>query len=272
MVLHDVAHAAGLVVEPAAALDAEALRHRDLHALDVLPIPQRLEERVGEAEEEQVLDGVLAQIVIDVEHAGFVEAAMHGRVQSARRGQILTERLLDHDASTGRAPRLAELIDDGLEEARRDGQVVRRVTRVPQLLAQALEGPRIGVIAVDVVQHADQASERVGIETAVPLDAVAGARLQLIARPAGLGDANHGDVEVAASGQRLESGKDLLVGEVAGGPEEHERVGLLVTHRSAPLVGLIFSWYSTAASRIARSASARPRMSPTVTGFCSSVL
>src|SRR5262245_11494757 len=272
MVLHDVAHAAGLVVELAAALDAEALRHRDLHALDVLPIPQGLEKRVGEAEEQQVLHGVLAQIVIDAEHAGFVEAAMHGRVQPLRRGQVLTERLLDHDAAAGRAPRRAELIADGLEGAGRDGQVVRRVTRIPQLLSQALEGPRIAVIAVDVAQRADHAGERIGIEAAVPLDAVAGTRLQLVARPAGLGDADHRDVEVAAAGQSLESWKDLLVGEVAGGSEEHERVGLLLTHRSAPRVGLIVSRYIAAASRIARSASARPRMSPTVTGFCSRVL
>ena len=46
MILDHVADGAGLLVESAAALHAEALRHRDLHALDVLAVPDRLQERV----------------------------------------------------------------------------------------------------------------------------------------------------------------------------------------------------------------------------------
>src|SRR5262245_11464468 len=198
---------------------------------------------------------------------------MYSCVERPGRGEVAAERLLDDDTRARRTARLAELIDDGLEEARRDGQVVGRVGRGPQLLAQALEGLRIGVVAVDVAQRADQAGERVRIEAAaVPLDTVPGARFQLIAGPAGLGDPDDRDVEVAAARQRLQRGKDLLVGEVTGRPEEHERVGLLVTHRFEPRAGLIFSRYSTAASRIVRSASTRPRMSPTVTALCSRIL
>src|SRR5262249_52336963 len=110
------------------------------------------------------------------------------------------------------------------------------------------------------------------IEAAVLLDTVPGACFQLIECPAGLGDPDNRNVEVAVARQPLQRGKDLLVGEISGGAEEHERVGLVVTHRSEPRAGLIFSRYSTAAARTARSASIRPRMSPTVTGFCSSVL
>ena len=50
VVLHHVAHRAELPVELAAPLDAERLRHRDLHALDVRAVPHRLEEGVGETE------------------------------------------------------------------------------------------------------------------------------------------------------------------------------------------------------------------------------
>src|SRR4029450_7100363 len=130
----------------------------------------------------------------------------------------------------------------------------------------------VGGVPGDVAQTADQAGERVGIETAVALDAVAGPRLQLIERPAGLRDPDDRDVKVAAARQRRKSGKDLLGAEATGGPEEHERVGLLVTHRSEPRAGLIFAPYSAAASRIVRSASTRPCMSPTVTALCSRVL
>ncbi len=43
MVLHDVAQRARAIVKIAATLDAKLFRHRDLHAFDELPIPQRLE-------------------------------------------------------------------------------------------------------------------------------------------------------------------------------------------------------------------------------------
>jgi len=69
VVLHHVPDAAGLVVELASTLDAEALGHRDLHALDVVPVPDRLEEGVSEPEDEKVLHRVLPQVVVDPEHS-----------------------------------------------------------------------------------------------------------------------------------------------------------------------------------------------------------
>ncbi len=68
MVLHDVAERARAVVKIAATLDTEVFRHRDLHAFDELPIPQRLEKRIGKAEKEQVLHRVFAQVVVDAKN------------------------------------------------------------------------------------------------------------------------------------------------------------------------------------------------------------
>ena len=65
MVLHHVAQRAGLVVELRAPLDAELLGDRDLHVLDAAAAPQRLEQRVAEAQRQQVLHRLLAEIVID---------------------------------------------------------------------------------------------------------------------------------------------------------------------------------------------------------------
>ena len=59
------------------------------------------------------------------------------------------------------------------------------------------------------------------------LDAVAGAAAELLERPARLGDADDRHVEAAAPDHRLQRREDLLVGEVAGGAEEDERVGPL---------------------------------------------
>ena len=57
--------APALLVVRAATLDADLLGHGDLHVVDVLPVPQRLEDAVGEAEDEQVLDRLLAEVVVD---------------------------------------------------------------------------------------------------------------------------------------------------------------------------------------------------------------
>jgi len=73
MVLHHVADRPGLVVEPAAPLHAEVLGHRDLHAFDVGAIPHRLEEGVGKAEEQHVVHGALAEVMVDAKDVVFVE-------------------------------------------------------------------------------------------------------------------------------------------------------------------------------------------------------
>ena len=67
MVGHHVAQRAGGVVGLAALLDADRLGDGDLHVVDVVAVPQRLEEAVGEAEDQDVLHRLLAEIVIDAE-------------------------------------------------------------------------------------------------------------------------------------------------------------------------------------------------------------
>ena len=65
MALDHVAQRAGLLVVGRAVLDAERLGHGDLDVIDIMPVPDRLEEDVGEAEGEDVLDRLFAEVVID---------------------------------------------------------------------------------------------------------------------------------------------------------------------------------------------------------------
>jgi hypothetical protein len=57
--------APGLLVERPALLDADRLGDGDLHVVDVAPVPERLEDAVAEPEDQQVADGLLAQVVVD---------------------------------------------------------------------------------------------------------------------------------------------------------------------------------------------------------------
>src|SRR5262249_36835541 len=54
MILNNVAEGACLIVENSPALDSEIFSHRDLDAVDVIAIPERLQKRVREAKDQQV--------------------------------------------------------------------------------------------------------------------------------------------------------------------------------------------------------------------------
>ena len=136
-------------------------------------VPDRLEERVGEAEVEQVLHRPLAEVVVDAEDRRLVESAQEDLVERLRRVEVVAERLLDDDPGARGAARLAELLHDQLEQAGRDGQVVGRVLGGAEFLAEGLEGRRVLVVAVDVAEQAAELGERGLVDAAVLFEAVA---------------------------------------------------------------------------------------------------
>src|SRR3954465_8831486 len=160
MILDHVPDDTGFFVELATSLHAEALSHRDLDILDVVPIPDRLEKRVREPEVEDVLDSFLPQVMIDAEDGVLVEELAKDPVQLLRRRHIASERLLDNDASVRRAVRLRELTDDAWEHARRDREVVDGPWAVGELSAQPDKCVGVVVVAVDVPQLLHERRER----------------------------------------------------------------------------------------------------------------
>ncbi len=77
MVLHHVAQRAGVVVIVAAALQPDRLGDGDLHVIDDIAVPQPLEDRVGEAQRQQVLHRLLAEVVVDAEGLRLGEDLPH---------------------------------------------------------------------------------------------------------------------------------------------------------------------------------------------------
>lgn len=61
-----------------------ARRHRDLHVLDELSIPDEFEERVGDAEKHEVLYGFSSETMINPKYLMFTEGTMQDRVQTLR--------------------------------------------------------------------------------------------------------------------------------------------------------------------------------------------
>ena len=94
---HHVAIRAGLLVEAGALAQAQRFRHVDLHVVDEVAVPDRLEQPVGEAEREDVLRRLLAQEMIDAEDLVLVEDLVQLGVQRHRACQIGAERLFHDD-------------------------------------------------------------------------------------------------------------------------------------------------------------------------------
>ena len=184
MVLHHVADGASLFVKLAASLDAELFRHRDLHAVNVIAVPDGLEKAVGKAEDQQVLDRLLAEIVVDAKDVVLGKHLMQGVVQLACRHQVAAEGFFQNHARIPGAPRVGKALDDNRKHAGWYRQVVGGRLCPTEFGAQRGVGLRIVVVAVNVVEQLAQLGKGLGIHASAKLgDAVAGAFLQLVERP-----------------------------------------------------------------------------------------
>ena len=250
MVLDDVAQRAGLVVEVAAALDADRLGHRDLDGVDVAPVPDRLEEAVAEAEDGEVLDRLLAEVVIDPIDLVLVEDGGDLAVEGLGAGQIGSERLLDDDArpaalrpaaATVARHRQAgpiELVDDLGVQARRDGQVEEPIPRRPAVAVDPVEPPRQlheggRVVEVPAVVL-DPARERLPdrrlgrLVTAVLVDPFEQVLAELRVGQISPREADHGELRRQEAAQQgvVERRTQLALGQVTGRPADDHRARL----------------------------------------------
>ena len=84
MIGDHVAERAGLFIEGPAAFDADRFGNRDLDVVDVIAVPERLEDSVSEAHHHHVLNRLLPKVVVDpvnlvlVEHAEKIDVEALG--------------------------------------------------------------------------------------------------------------------------------------------------------------------------------------------------
>jgi len=152
MVRHHVAERAGLFIETAALFDADGFGRGDLHVVDVIAIPDRLEEAVGKSNCQDALDGFLAEKMIDAINLLFVPNLEQSCVQRLGGVDVVTERLLDDDAPPAFAarfigqPRAGNVFCDRTEETVGDGEIEQHVAARP-------------VVALDRIQQLAELGE-----------------------------------------------------------------------------------------------------------------
>src|SRR5205814_2014099 len=87
----DVAGGADAVVVAGPATDADVLGHGDLDVVHVAAVPDRLVQRVREPQRQDVLDRLLAQVMVDAEDRVRPEHRVHYLVELPRAGQVVAD-------------------------------------------------------------------------------------------------------------------------------------------------------------------------------------
>src|SRR5690606_31295034 len=146
VVLNDVAQAAGAFIESAARFDTKGFRQRDLDTVDVIPIPDRLEKRIGEAKIQDVHDRFLAQEVIDAVNGLFWENRAGNAIQVVCGSEVAPERFFKNHAGACRQARGRQTGDYRGKQRRWNGQIMHRPLRLAQGLLQTTENGRVAVV------------------------------------------------------------------------------------------------------------------------------
>ena len=100
MVLHHVAQGSSLLIKGTAPLNTDAFCGRDLHMINKIAVPDRLEDSIGKAKYQNVLNRFLAQIVINAKDLIFRQHLVDFVIQLPGRFQVVTERLFNNAADS----------------------------------------------------------------------------------------------------------------------------------------------------------------------------
>ena len=121
-------------------------------------VPQRLEQQVREPQREQVLDRLLAEIMVDAKGAILGKSRGDRVVDLAARFEVRPERLFKRHAHcrTSKPGRL-EPVDGRLEQRRRGREEDRdTVARIADALGEPTEARRILDVERDVVKPVEE--------------------------------------------------------------------------------------------------------------------
>jgi hypothetical protein len=107
--------------------------------IDVAAVPDRLEDAVAEPECQDVLDRLLAEVVVDAIELPFVEHSQQLAVQGPGGFEIVSERLFHHDPAPAitvlrRQAGITELLDDDGKEIRGGRKVIEDISASAMVL------------------------------------------------------------------------------------------------------------------------------------------
>ena len=219
----------GGVVVAAAGTDAEGLGDGDLDVVDRAVVPQRFEDRVGEAQHQQVLHALLAQVMIDAEDLRLREHRTDGVVDGPGGFEIRADRLLEHDARLLVDEAVArEAFAHRAEQPWRTGQVEHAdAVGLREQLGQRLVGSGVDGVDGDVLEPVEEPDQ--GLLVQLGRRDVAGEFARHLVAVAGsvqprAGDADDAGLLGQAAGAiaKEQRGQQFTDGEISGPTEDDE--------------------------------------------------
>src|SRR5262249_11044184 len=116
MVLYHIADCPGFFVIRRPSLQTNILSHSNLDVIHIAPIPDRLENPVSEAEDQDILSSLFTQVVVNAIVLFLAEDPRYLPVEFFSRGQIVPERFFNNDARPALAATIKssrpKLLDD----------------------------------------------------------------------------------------------------------------------------------------------------------------
>ena len=258
VVLDHVASGADAVVVAAATAQADVFGHGDLDVVDVVRVPDRVEQLIGESQRQDVLDRLLAQVVVDAEDRILGKDAVDHFVEIARAVQVVTERLLDDNPAPAvllgfGQPGLVQLLADRRETLRRNGEVERVIAADTPFGVELVQRSRP---AARTRRHRRMCLRRNGIRRPADPRSPAGTAFgsaslttcrtssaKACVVPVPTGEPDQGEVgrQQAAVGQVVDGRDHLFAGQVAGHTEDHHRTRCrrfaAAAYRTCPATG-----------------------------------
>jgi hypothetical protein len=220
-----------------AVLHPEALGHGDLHARQVVAVPDRLQHGVGEAQVQDLVQAHLAQEVVDPVELRLLQVGVDLAVEGAGGGLVVAEGLLHHHPGSLGQAGLGQALDHGPEQERRDLQVEDGGGGAVDGVGDPPEGGRVAEVPGEIGQAPGEALEDLLVNgLAGGLDRLAGVLAQVLGAPVVNRDPHHRAGEQPAALQPVEGAEGHHLGQVAADPEHHQHVGRLVL-AGAPVDG-----------------------------------
>src|SRR5262245_26774041 len=239
MVWHHVAQRARCFVEATATLDANRLGRSDLHVIDMVAVPERLEDAVGKAKHQNVLYRFLAQEMIDSIDLVFGEKLEDPRVKRLRGSKVVTEGFFD-DHPPPRSPgwlsepRATKLLDHWIEKpvgGRQIEEYVGDMVLLRSLGQQPLEmaeGLRLGKVSPHIAHALRKPPPRFSVDCRRlrhRLHHAGQALAPLLGGAVVVIDADDGELvrKLAGSRQMVERRNNQTLGEIAASTEDDQR-------------------------------------------------
>src|SRR5258706_5674142 len=142
MVLNHVAHGPGFIVIPSPVSHAQLFRNGQLYMINIIPVPERLENRIGKTKSQNILNSLFSKVMINAINLILGKDVVKKFIEGLGRLQVASKWVLNDDSCLLRIRSklmLGKILSDCGEEARGYREIVDNARFFFPFLRQRLD-------------------------------------------------------------------------------------------------------------------------------------